>query len=127
MCCLGAGTGGRILGAGTGGRCLGAGTGVDFRGRSESADSRGRSGSAAGCLDSGEAGRHKGAAGWFRLGPGNFPDTGRSPLPNIILWCLGDPWGGGNRSRAGTVGGWSRRPALSWRQACRIPWHTRRR
>ncbi len=29
--------------------------------------------------------------GWFRLGTGNFPDTGRSPLSNTILWCLGDP------------------------------------
>ncbi len=28
---------------------------------------------------------------WFRLGTGNFPDTGRSPLSNTTLWCLGDP------------------------------------
>ncbi len=63
----GAGTGGCCLGAGTGGHCLGVGTGgrsgsTDSRGRSGSADFRGCSGVAVGCLDSGEAGRHKGAA-----------------------------------------------------------------
>ncbi len=36
-------------------------------------------------------------ADWFRLGPGHFPDTGRSLLSNTILWCLGGSCGGGNR------------------------------
>ncbi len=32
---------------------------------------------------------------WFRLGTGNFPDTGKYPLSNTIPWCLGDPWDDG--------------------------------
>ncbi len=59
--------------------------------------------------------------GWFRLGTGNFPDTGRYPLSNTIPWCLGDPWGDGKRPRAETDGGWPRRATPSLRRACRIP------
>ncbi len=44
------------------------------------------------------------STGWFRLGPGHFPDTGRPFLSNTILWCLGGLWGDGNRSRARTGG-----------------------
>ncbi len=54
--------------------------------------------------------------GCFRLGTGNFPDTGRYPLSNTIPWCLGDPWGDGKRPRAETGGGWPRRATpLLWR------------
>ncbi len=64
---------------------------------------------------------------WFRLGTGNFPDTGKYPLSNTIPWCLGDPWGDGKRPRAETGGGWPRRASPSLRQARRIPRRTPRR
>ncbi len=41
-------------------------------------------------------------AGWFWLGAGHSPDTGRSPLSNSVLWCLGGPQGDGNWPRART-------------------------
>ncbi len=64
---------------------------------------------------------------WFRLGTGNFPDTGKYPLSNTIPWCLGDPWDDGKRPRAETGGGWPRRASPSPPRARRIPRRTPRR
>ncbi len=42
-------------------------------------------------------------AGWFWLGPGHSPDTGRHLPSNSVQWCLGGPRDGGGWPRARTV------------------------
>ncbi len=66
-------------------------------------------------------------AGWFWLGPGLSPDTGRHLPSNSVWWCLGGPREGGGWPRARTVYlGWCH-PTPLLRRACRTPWRTRRR
>ncbi len=42
-------------------------------------------------------------AGWFWLGSGHSPDTGRHLASNLVQWCLGGPRDSGNWPRARTA------------------------